>query len=70
MWTLERIISLALMEALHKRIVYLKGNKIIEAVEFAVKQNKPVPVILNAAKRQTIPAFREKGVWKIGKTNN
>ncbi len=64
--TLERIISLALMEALHKRISYLKGNKIIEASEFAAKQNKPVPVILNAAKRQTIPAFREKGVWKVG----
>lgn len=63
---MERIVSLALMEALHKRIVYLKGNKIIEAAEFAAKQNKPAPVILNAAKRQTIPAFREKGVWKIG----
>jgi len=64
--TMDRLISLALMESLHKRITYLKGNKIIEATEFAVKQNKPVPVILNAAKRQTIPAFREKGVWKIG----
>lgn len=60
------IISLALLEALHKRIAYLKGYKIIEAVEYAAGQNKPAPVILNAAKRQTIPAFREKGVWKIG----
>lgn len=64
--TMERIISLALMEALHKRIAYLKGQKIIEAVEYAIKQDKPAPVILNAAKRQTIPAFREKGIWKIG----
>src|SRR3972149_2907586 len=64
--TIERIISLALMEALHKRIAYLKGSKIIEASEYAAKQKKPVTVILNAAKRQTIPAFREKGVWKIG----
>lgn len=64
--TLERIFVLALMEALHKRVTYLKGYKIIDAVEYAVKQNKPAPVILNAAKRQTIPAFREKGVWKIG----
>ncbi|MBI2019483.1 Fic family protein [Candidatus Daviesbacteria bacterium] len=63
---MERIISLALMEALHKRIAYLTGAKIIEAVEYAQKQKKPSPVILNAAKRQTIPAFREKGVWKIG----
>ncbi len=63
---MERIISLAIIEVLHKRIAYLKGNQIIEATEFAARQKKPVPVILNAAKRQTIPAFREKGVWKIG----
>lgn len=63
---MERLISLALMETLHKRIAYLKGLKIIKATEFAVGQNKPIPVVLNAAKRQTIPAFREKGVWKIG----
>lgn len=64
--SMERIISLAIMESLHKRIAYLKGSKIIEAVEYAIKTNKPAPVILNAAKRQTISAFREKGVWKIG----
>lgn len=63
---MEKVISLALLEALHKRIAYLKGNKIIEATEYAVKIGKPAPIVLNAAKRQTIPAFREKGVWKIG----
>ncbi len=63
---MERMISLAVMESLHKRITYLKGNKIIEATEFAAKQKKYAPVILNAAKRQTLPAFREKGIWKIG----
>lgn len=64
--SMEKIISLAIMEALYKRIAYLKGSRIIEATEYAAKVGKPVPVILNAAKRQTIPAFREKGVWKIG----
>jgi len=64
--SMERMISLAIMEALHKRIAYLKGSKIIEATEYAIKTGKPAPVVLNAAKRQTIPAFREKGVWKIG----
>lgn len=63
---MEKIIALSLMESLHKRIAYLKGNKIIEAADYAQRKNKPVPVILNAAKRQTIGAFREKGVWKIG----
>lgn len=64
--TMERILTLAIMESLHKRIAYLKGAKIIEATEYAARQRKPAPVILNAAKRQTIAAFREKGVWKIG----
>lgn len=68
--TMEKIISLALMEALHKRITYLKGREVIEASEYANKIKKPVPVVLNAAKRQTIPAFREKGIWKIGNNRN
>lgn len=63
---MDKIIALAVMEGLHKRITYLKGQKIIEVSEFVTKRNKSLSTILNAAKRQTIPAFREKGVWKIG----
>lgn len=63
---MEKVIALALMESLNKRIAYLKGNKIINLTEYAQKLGKPTSAILNAAKRQTIPAFREKGVWKIG----
>lgn len=64
--TMNKLIALALMESLHKRIAYLKLNRIIEVSEYAAKTGKPLPAILNRAKRQTIPAFREKGVWKIG----
>lgn len=64
--SMEKVITLAITESLSKRIAYLKGSKIINLTECAKKLNKPVPAILNAAKRQTIPAFREKGVWKIG----
>lgn len=64
--TMDKIILLSLMEAFHKRIAYLKGDKIVDATEYAAKVGKPAPVVLNAAKRQTIPAFRERGVWKIG----
>lgn len=64
--TMERVIALALMESMHKRITYLKGSKIIELTEYAKKLDKSASAILNAAKRQTIPAFREKGIWKIG----
>ena len=65
---MEKIIALGLMESLHKRIAYLKGESIIPLVEYAKKHGKTAPAVLNAAKRQNIPAFREKGVWKIGET--
>lgn len=64
--SMERIISLALMESLHKRMAYLKGLKIITLTDYAKSIGKTSPAILNAATRQTIPAFRERGVWKIG----
>ena len=63
---MDKLIALSLMESLHKRLAYLKANKIIPLVEHAKKQNQSTSGMLNAAKRQTIPAFREKGVWKIG----
>ena len=63
---MEKIVSLALIESLHKRIAYLNGSVIISLTEYARQHQKPTPVLLNAALRQTIPAFREKGVWKIG----
>ncbi len=62
----ERILSLALMESLHKRIAYLKGETIIPLSDYSKTVHKTMQTILNAAKRQTIPAFREKGIWKIG----
>jgi Fic family protein len=63
---MEKVLSLALMESLHKRIAYLKGETIIRLSEYVQQQTKSAPTILNAARRQNIPAFREKGVWKIG----
>lgn len=63
---MEKVIYLALLESLHKRLAYLKGETIIPLTEYARKIEKLAPTVLNAAKRQTIPAFREKGIWKIG----
>ena len=62
---MTKIIALGLMESLHKRIAYLEGNNIIKLSEFARQHHKTASSITNAARRQTIPAFREKGVWKI-----
>lgn len=64
--TMEKIITRALTESLHKRIAYLQGDTIIPLADFAKTNNKSIHALLNAARRQTVPAFREKGVWKIG----
>lgn len=63
---LTHLLYLALSESLHKRLAYLRGNVIIPLSEYAKDQGIIAPIILNKARRQTIPAFREKGVWKIG----
>ena len=64
--TMEKIITLALTESLHKRIAYLHGDEITPLADFAKAHKKSIHALLNAARRQTVPAFREKGVWKIG----
>ena len=64
---MAKIISLGLTESFHKRISYLEGSEIIKLSEFAKERNKTTSSLANAARRQTIPAFREKGVWKISR---
>lgn len=63
--TIEKILALGLMESLHKRIAYLKGETIVPLAEYTRKNSLSGPALSNAARRQKIPAFREKGVWKI-----
>ena len=65
--TMEGILSLALVESLHKRLSYLRGEEIIRLSEYIRQNGLSAPAVTNAARRQTIPAFREKGVWKIGR---
>ena len=64
--TMGGILSLALVESLHKRLSYLRGETIIRLSEYIRQKGLSAPAVTNAARRQTIPAFREKGVWKIG----
>ena len=63
--TMEGILSLALTESLHKRLGYLQGKTIIKLSDYIKQNGLSAPAVTNAARRQTIPAFREKGVWKI-----
>ncbi len=64
---MSKVISLSLFESFNKRLAYLKGQEIITLVNYSKENKESVKTLLNKAKRQTIPAFREKGIWKIGK---
>lgn len=63
--TMGKILALGLMESLHKGITYLKGETIIPLSDYTKKHSLSGPAFSNAARRQKIPAFRERGVWKI-----
>jgi len=58
---------LALSESFNKRLAYLRSNEIVKLSEYAKSNNISAALITNAAKRQTIPAFRQEGVWRIEK---
>ena len=62
---MEKVILLTLFESLHKRLAYIKGQEIIRLAKYARDTKETTRSLLNKAARQTIPAFREKGIWKI-----
>ena len=64
---MESILFLGLTESLHKRLSYFKGAEIVRLSDYVRQNGLSAPAVTNAARRQTIPAFREKGVWKIGR---
>lgn len=63
---MSKLLALAIQESIHKRLAYLKGMDIVRLSDYAKQSNLSVVSQLNFARRQTIPAFREKGIWKIG----
>jgi Fic family protein len=63
--TMEKILVLALQESFNKRISYLKSETIVSLSDYASAKSLSLSSLINAARRQSIPAFREKGVWKI-----
>lgn len=65
---LERIIAVLLKESLHKRIAYLRSDEILLLSDIARETKSLSPQSLaNAAKKQSLPAFRERGRWKVGR---
>lgn len=64
--TMEEIVGRALTNSYHKRLAYLEGAHILKLADYAKKHKLSHSNLLNKAKRQTIEAFLERGVWKIG----
>lgn len=62
---MEEIVGRALSVSYHKRLAYLEGKTIVTLREYAQKNKLSHSNLINKAHRQTIPAFLEKGVWKI-----
>ncbi|MCR4285527.1 MAG: Fic family protein [Candidatus Kaiserbacteria bacterium] len=63
---MEEIVGKALTNSYHKRLAYLEGKTIITLREYATLKKTSYTNLINKAHRQTIEAFMEKGVWKIG----
>lgn len=63
---MEEIVAKALTNSYHKRLAYLEGKKIVLLSDYAKSNKISHSNLINKATRQTIEAFLEKGVWKIG----
>lgn len=63
---MEEIVGLALTNSYYKRLAYLEGKNIVTLNEYAKQKKLSHSNLINKAKRQTIEAFLEKGIWKIG----
>lgn len=64
--TMEGIVGRALTNSYHKRLAYLEGKEVITLAEYGKRNKLSHSNLINKATRQTIEAFTEKGVWKIG----
>ncbi|MEK7558086.1 MAG: Fic family protein [Patescibacteria group bacterium] len=63
---MEEIMGKALTNSYYKRLAYLEGKKIITLADYAKNNKLSHSNLINKANRQTIEAFMEKNVWKIG----
>src|SRR4030065_2491298 len=63
---MAEIVGKALTNSYYKRLAHLEGGDIMTLAEYAKKNKVSHSNLINKANRQTIEAFLEKGVWKIG----
>lgn len=65
----ENIFGTLLKESLHKRITYARWDTIMSLADIArAHPLYSAQSLTNNAKKQSMPAFRERWKWKIGKT--
>jgi len=67
---MEEIVGKSLTNSYHKRLAYLEGANIMTLAEYAKKHKVSHSNLINKANRQTIEAFLERGIWKIGVSQN
>ena len=63
---MEELVGKAITNSYHKRLAYLEEREIITLNAYAKREKILHSNLINKAHRQTIEAFLEKGVWKIG----
>ncbi len=63
---MEEIVGKALTNSYHKRLAYLEDKTIMTLAEYGKKKKLSHSNLINKANRQTVEAFLEKGVWKVG----
>ena len=63
---MEGIVSTALCQSYHKRLAYMESKDVLLLSDYAKKMKISHSNLLNKANRQTIEAFLERGIWKIG----
>jgi Fic family protein len=63
---MEEIVGKSLTNSYHKRLAYLEGAHIMTLNDYAKKNKLSHSNLINKANRQTIEAFSENGIWKIG----
>ncbi len=63
---MEEITAKALTNSYYKRLAYLEEKKIITLSQYAKINKLSHSNLINKANRQTIEAFLEKNIWKIG----
>ena len=63
---MEEIVGKAIINSYYRRLSYLEGKRIATLSEYAKENKLSHSNLINKAHRQTIEAFLENGVWKIG----